>query len=126
MFLDGAYGKELVLDLHRCNSRLFTRDIIRRFFHKLCDLIEMEREDLHFWDDLETLPEERETEPHLVGTSAIQFIRTSNITIHTLDMMERVYLNVFSCKDFDEDVVAEFCEEYFGGEIMQKKVVSRV
>ena len=120
-----AYGKELILDLHGCDWTKFNRFHLQVFFEELCELIDMEREDLHFWDDQDTPEEEKETEDHLIGTSAIQFIRTSNITIHTLDKMKRVYLNIFSCKDFDEDEAAEFCATYFCGTVVQKTVVER-
>lgn len=124
--MTNGYGKELILDLHDCSPELFNRATLTNFMVRLCDLIDMEREDLHFWDDLETPPEERETEPHLVGTSAVQFIRTSNITIHTLELMKRVYLNIFSCKDFDDEATTKFCEEYFRGKVVKKTVVDRI
>lgn len=120
------YGKELILDLHNCNSVRFTRKDIRNYFKRVCDLIDMERCKLCWWDDLHTPEEEKETEPHLVGTSAVQFIRTSNITIHTLDLLKRVYLNVFSCKDFDEDIVIQFSEKWFEGEIVNEKTILRI
>ena len=120
------YGKELILDLYECNSGQFTRTGIRTYFKRVCILINMERGKLTWWDDLHTPKAEKETEPHLVGTSAVQFIKTSNITIHTLDILRRVYLNVFSCKDFNEDVVVEFTAEWFDGVIVNKQIVRRV
>lgn len=120
------YGKELIIDLHNCNPARFTRKDIRNYFKKVCNLIDMERCKLSWWDDLHTPEKEKETEPHLVGTSAVQFIRTSNITIHTLDILKRVYLNVFSCKDFDEEIVVEFSKKWFNGEVMSKKVIQRI
>lgn len=119
------YGKELILDLHNCDPSRFTRKKIRKYFEEVCDLISMERCKLCWWDDLYTVEGEKETEPHLVGTSAVQFIKTSNITIHTLEILCRVYLNVFSCKDFDEDIVAEFSVKWFGGDVVNKVVVER-
>ena len=121
-----SYGNELILDLHGCDPSKFTRADLTEFFKELCDRIDMEAADLHFWDDLETPEEEKETEPHLVGTSAIQFIKTSNITIHTLDLMKHVYLNVFSCKPFDSETVAEYCLEFFGGKIVSSHEVDRL
>jgi len=121
-----GYGKELIIDIHNCDPSKFNRKSIEIFFIELCDLIDMQRCDLHFWDDLYTPPEEKETEPHLVGTSAIQFIKTSNIVIHTLDILKRAYINVFSCKDFDENKTAEFSSIYFAGEIVNLQVVRRI
>ena len=112
---DGSiYGFELVLDLFECNATTFNRRHIDQFFTDLCDLIEMRRCEVHFWDD-EGLPEEeRQTSPHTKGTSAVCFILTSSIVIHTLDILKTVYINIFSCNQFDPNIVAEFASEKFG------------
>ena len=119
------YGKELILDLHGCDPKNFTRARIQEFLERLCARIGMTAEDLHFWDDLDTPEAERETEPHLVGTSAIQFIKTSNITIHTLDLLQRVYINIFSCKEFDSDDAARFSVRFFGATMAKRTEVIR-
>ena len=119
------YGKELILDLHNCNPEKFTREEIERYFKEVCGLIDMQRCELFWWDDYGLSPENRQTEPHLKGTSAVQFIMTSNITIHTLDILKSVYLNLFSCKDFDAQVAAEFSRKFFEGEIAASMVVDR-
>lgn len=120
-----SYGKEVILDLHECDPSTFTRKSIEKFFIKLCKEIKMEREDLHWWDEEGVPEDERYTEPHLVGISAIQFITTSNITIHTLELLKNVYLNIFSCKDFDADVAIEFSKNWFKGKVVTKKVIVR-
>ncbi len=119
------YGKELILDIHNCNPSTFNRKSIRNFFKELCELIEMERCKLCWWDDYGVPPEEQETEPHIKGTTAIQFIKTSNIIIHTLDLMKNVYLNVFSCKDFDANTVKRFSEKWFEGKIIKSHLIER-
>ena len=121
------YGKELILDLHKCDPRTFNRKSIEDFFKTLCKHIDMERCELFWWDDEGLPPEECQTEPHLKGTSAVQFIMTSNITIHTLDIMERVYLNIFSCKDFNENFVEGWAMNWFHcNKLAQKVVVNRI
>jgi len=120
------YGQELILDLHECDPSTFTRKSIRKYFKELCEEIDMNREKLVWWDDLHTPEEERYTEPHLVGTSAIQFITTSNITIHTLDIMKRVYLNIFSCKEFDGKIAEKFSKEWFKGKVITSKFMDRI
>lgn len=118
-----SYGKEVVIDLVNCNPDTFTRESIEGYCIKLCELIDMERCDLHFW---ELTPEEYEKAPdHLKGISAVQFIKTSNITIHTLDILRRVFLNVFSCKDFDLNTVVDFSVEWFGGECLDFTLLKR-
>lgn len=115
------YGTEVIIDLKDCDVSLFTREHIRNYFIDLCAKLKMEMADLHFWDDLDVPEEERETEPHLKGTSAIQFITTSNITIHTLDLLGEAYINIFSCKPFDEREAALFTRFFFGGEFQVGK-----
>ena len=120
------YGKELILDLHECDPTTFTRESIENYFVQMCVKIDMKRCDLFFWDDFGLPPERCQTLPHLKGTSAVQFIMTSNITIHTLDLMKRVYLNIFSCKDFDPNVVEAFSLEWFKGKTVNKIEVDRI
>ncbi len=120
------FGKEVIIDLHQCSTDKFNRSSIEEYFNVLCEKIDMEQCDLHFWD-YEGFPEEYEKAPvHLKGISAIQFITTSNITIHTLDTLRRVYLNVFSCKDFDAATVVSFSEEFFKGHAVAHKELRRV
>jgi len=119
------YGKELILDIHECDPLTFTRKSIRNYFKKLCNLIDMERCELYWWDDYDVPIEELQTEPHMKGTSAIQFISTSNITIHTLDILKNVYLNIFSCKDFDSKIVKKVSEEWFKGKTVNSQEIRR-
>lgn len=119
------YGKEVILDLHNCDSKKFTRKIIKQYFIEMCDLIDMQRAKLCWWDDYGLPLEKRQTEPHLKGTSAVQFIMTSNMTIHTLDILKSVYLNIFSCKDFDEKIVRDFTKKYFNGKVVTFRVIIR-
>ena len=107
------YGYELILDLHGCDTDKFNRNSIEDFFKNLCKQIKMTRCDLHFWDDVGVPLEEQQTSPHTKGTSAVQFILTSTIVIHTLDLMEAVYINIFSCKEFDKDKAEAFSKEWF-------------
>ena len=119
------YGKELILDLHYCDAKKFNRKELTKFFKQLCKLIDMQRSALFWWDDYGLPPEKHQTEPHLKGTSAVQFIMTSNITIHTLDLLSRVYLNIFSCKDFESKKAAEFSRRFFKGKIVNIITIDR-
>ena len=62
------------------------REDIRRFMRLLVDRIGMEKEDLFFWDYMGDEEAYKSAPAHLKGTSAVQFIKTSNITIHILDI----------------------------------------
>ena len=119
------YGEELILDFHDCDTSRFSRSAIEQYCTELCELIEMERCDLHFWDDVGIPEEEQQTEPRTRGTSAVQFILTSTIVIHTLDLMKAAYVNIFSCKEFDTKEAEQFTAEWFGSKDWTTNVVTR-
>jgi S-adenosylmethionine/arginine decarboxylase-like enzyme len=123
---DDQYGIELILDLHGCDASKFTRPSITAYFEQLCDLIDMQREDLHFWDDVGLSDEDKQTSPHTQGTSAVQFILTSSIVIHTLDQLRAVYVNIFSCKVYDPKVAEKFTAEWFGATDCSARFIDRV
>lgn len=107
------YGKELILDLYGCNIKKFHRKSIELWLDRLCKAIDMQREDLHFWD-YEDDPEAKAIAPtHLNGISAVQFITTSNIVIHTLDVVAECYVNIFTCKEFDCNAAAYLTKDWF-------------
>ena len=120
------YGIELILDLHGCDAAKFTRPSITKYFEELCVLIDMQREDLHFWDDVGLSEEDKQTSPHTQGTSAVQFILTSSIVIHTLDQLQAVYINIFSCKVYDPKVAEKFSVEWFGATDYTARFIDRV
>lgn len=120
------YGYEVLIDLHKCDPRTFNRRSIDGFFTELCNAIDMDRCETHFWDDIGVSKEEQQTEPHAKGTSAVCFILTSTIVIHTLDLLGAVYVNIFSCKEFDPDVATQCTEEWFKGQSRQKTFLKRL
>lgn len=119
------YGKELVLDMHGCDPSLMTRTHIEKYFIDLCKLIDMTRCELHWWDDEDVPEADQQTDPKLVGISAVQFIITSNATIHTLPLLKSVYVNLFSCKDFDDWAVEEFSQGHFSAAKITSTLINR-
>ncbi len=119
------YGKELILDLSDCNVETFTRKSIGNYFDQLCELIDMQAEDRHFWDDEGLTPELCQTNPKTCGVSAVQFILTSTIVVHSLTKLGKVYINIFSCKDFDVDAAREFTIEWFDSKVYNDVTVVR-
>uniref|UniRef100_A0A6H1Z9Q3 Putative S-adenosylmethionine decarboxylase n=1 Tax=viral metagenome TaxID=1070528 RepID=A0A6H1Z9Q3_9ZZZZ len=124
---NGDYGKELIIDLHECDISTFTRKSIRNYLKQLCDeIIFMERADFHWWDYHGMSGKEyRKIPAHLKGISAVQFIMTSTIAIHTLDDLQKVFINIFSCKDFDTDAARYFTQKWFKGQLNHWEVVRR-
>ena len=125
-FASSTYGEHLILDIWDADPRQFTREKIKHFLVLLCDRIEMKRADLHFWDYKGDPKAYKAAPDHLKGTSAVQFIQTSTVTIHTLDVLRQVYVDVFSCKPFDADLVKTITRDFFGGRIINSQIVRRL
>lgn len=118
-----SYGYELIIDLKECDPKTFTRDSLINFFLILCRATEMEMCDIHFWDDMQELPEDKQTNPKTVGTTAVCFILTSNITVHTLTLRKEVFINFFSCKHFDSMKAQDIITKWFRGKLNNESVV---
>jgi S-adenosylmethionine/arginine decarboxylase-like enzyme len=63
--------------------------------------------------------------PDKEGFSLYQLIVTSNISAHFVDESRQIYLDVFSCKEFDQSVVRVIVEKYFNPSRIKTNFVSR-
>ena len=124
--MNGIYGQELILDLHGCDVSTFNRDSLDGYFEELCKAIKMEKCERYFWDDVGVPEEEQQTSPHTKGTSAVQFILTSTIVIHTLELRGAVYVNIFSCKEYDARLAEQITRDWFGAKECKAHVIERI
>ena len=120
------YGFELIMDLHECDISKFNRESLDEYFGKICMAIDMEKCERYWWDDVGVAEEEKQTSPHTKGTSAVQFILTSTIVVHTLDLLKAVYLNIFSCMPFDRQVAENITKEWFGAKECRTHFIERI
>ncbi len=118
------YGMEVIIDLHNCDVSTFTEENVERFCVGLCGVIDMKREAFHLWasdpSEIDSIP------PHLYGVSAVQFITTSNLVVHTLPKLGNAYVNLFSCKEFNAARVERFVEEFFRGRVVRRTTLGRL
>jgi len=121
-----TYGFEVIMDLHGCDVSTFNRASLDGYFEKLCNAIKMQKCERYFWDDVGIPEEEKQTSPHTKGSSAVQFILTSSIVIHTLDLLQAVYVNIFSCKEFDAKVAEKITKEWFGANGCRARFIERI
>ncbi|MDQ1352157.1 MAG: hypothetical protein QG657_2463 [Acidobacteriota bacterium] len=124
--LEKPYGFELIMDLHGCDVSTFNRESLDNYFETLCKAIDMQKCERYFWDDFGLPPELQQTSPHAKGTSAVQFILTSSIVIHTLDLLGAVYINIFSCKPFDRKITEQITTEWFGAKECKSHFIERI
>lgn len=107
------------IDLYNCNSETI-RDAekIKQFVIELCDLIQMKR----FGDTLVVHFGEDEK---VAGYSMTQLIETSLISAHFANQTNTTYLDVFSCKIYDPNVVAEFSKSFFQADRFNLHTIER-
>jgi S-adenosylmethionine decarboxylase len=108
------------LDIYDCNPEIIRdADQIKRFVIELCELIEMKRfgecQVVHFGED-----------ERVAGFSMIQLIETSLISGHFANLTNAAYIDVFSCKAYDSEKVAEFTQHFFQGKTVQSHVARRM
>jgi S-adenosylmethionine/arginine decarboxylase-like enzyme len=100
------FGKEAIIKLQRCSivqirTELRVKNFLRQMVKEI-GMVPYGEPHVH-----------RFGEGDLLGVSGFQFIMTSSISIHCDERDKSVNLNVYSCKDFDEDSARKFAESYF-------------
>jgi S-adenosylmethionine/arginine decarboxylase-like enzyme len=114
------WGLLTSLDLYGCDpDTIRDADKIKRFVVELCDLIEMKRfgdcQVVHFGE-----------EERVAGFSMIQLIETSLISGHFANLTNAAYIDIFSCKAYDPDTVAEFTRKFFQAGFVEAHVTKRM
>lgn len=101
-----AWGYHLVLDCHSCDADSIKNDEnIINFAKELVETIDMvaygEPLVIHFGKD------------DKAGYTLVQLIETSNICGHFAEDTNNAYLDVFSCKPYEQDAVVATVEKFF-------------
>ena len=109
-----AWGYHLILDCYDADKTKITdAENIAAFAKTLVKRINMkaygEPQVIHFGEDDKQ------------GYTLVQLIETSNIVAHFCDDSGNFYLDVFSCKPYENAVVVELVKQFFG----PKKVTDR-
>jgi S-adenosylmethionine/arginine decarboxylase-like enzyme len=100
------WGYHMTLDLGGCDHEALTSyDTIYGFAKDLVEKIDMvaygEPQIVNFGSD------------DKAGYTLVQLIETSNICGHFVNSLNEAYLDVFSCKEFDEQTVLACVEQWF-------------
>ncbi|MBI9075212.1 MAG: S-adenosylmethionine decarboxylase [Desulfatibacillum sp.] len=106
---EACWGLASAVDIYGCDPDLIRNaEAIKRFVVELCDLIDMKRfgetQVVHFGED-----------EKVAGYSMVQLIETSLISAHFANLTKTVYLDVFSCKSYNPQLVRQFAENFFKG-----------
>jgi len=114
-----AWGLLASIDLAGCDHNLIqSPQAIRQFSRQLIKKVKMEPHG--------PLRLEKFAEGHLEGYSAVQFIKTSSLTLHFDDKLsDRAFIDLFSCKFFNPEIVEDFSKRFFKARRCRKKVIMR-
>ena len=117
------YGQEVIIDLHNVDPSFFAMKNVRHYVEKLCDEIGMKRGPIYVWGDDKSLGTMHN--PKADGISCVQFLYTSSITIHALDELQKVFVNIFSCRKFDAEQALKFTTKHIGGDLARFRDIKR-
>ena len=101
-----SWGYHLILDSSKCmRGAIRCPNIITQFSDNLVKKIDM-------------VPYGRPQVQHFgsgnkAGYTLVQLIETSNIVAHFVEETDDMYLDVFSCKKYDPEIVKNVVEYYF-------------
>jgi len=102
------WGYHLILDCKECNIDNITKeDNIYRFVEHLVKDIDMKAYGEPIIKHFATHNEDAS------GYSLVQLIETSSITGHFVDLTGDAYIDIFSCKEFDIDIVQDVVRWFF-------------
>lgn len=111
------WGKHLILNGAKGNHNVKSALAITTFSQRLVSAIDMKAYGspivVHFGED------------NKAGYTLTQLIETSNIMGHFCDSSNDFYIDVFSCKDYDERIVKALVKEVFDPKSIESYVVFR-
>lgn len=114
------WGKHLLIDARAGNVPAVTsKEHIAKFVDELVVKIDMVKYGPLWIERFAT------HDPIKAGISFVQMIETSNITGHFVDHDGDFYLDIFSCKDYNEEDVIGLVKEYFAPEEVDTLTVFR-
>lgn len=113
-----SWGYHLALDCSGCDHGMITDStIIHTFAKQLVKDIDMiaygEPQIIKFGSG------------DKAGFTLVQLIETSNICAHFVDENDTMYLDVFSCKPYNTEVVIKLVKQYFGAKEINQNYFER-
>lgn len=110
------WGKHAVINLYKC-SKVNCPKTILLFNDELVKKIDMVAYGNPFLQHFGTGDK--------AGFTLVQLIETSNITAHFVDETNDIYLDVFSCKEYDPSIVIEVAKKYFSPKNVHLTILER-
>jgi S-adenosylmethionine decarboxylase len=121
-----AYGKHLLFEAYGLNDNSKNMELIYKWLKELPGKINMEilfQPCVHKWDDPK--------DPLLDGISGVVGLTTSHASLHFYPYMRCdkyrgvCFVDIFSCKDFDEDKAIQHFNDFFESEMIHRTDVGK-
>ena len=113
--MNKIYGYELIMDLQECDKKIISsKKSLQAYIDQLCKLIKMKK----YGKTL--IPYFGEKQSFTKGYSLVQLIETSSITGHFSDSWGTAYINIFSCKKYNQMLARKFTKEFFKAKRLKK------
>src|SRR5215469_15783022 len=100
-----SWGFHLLMDMSECNENIDSIEAVEKFFVDI--IAELKVKPLSDIMIKKVFGEQGR------GISAVQMITTSSLTFHSDDDKRSVYLDLFSCKNFDPQQAVNFACKVF-------------
>ena len=114
------YGKELILGLLDCDPKVIrSKKKILQYSKELCNLLKVKRYGKPICKRfaLDT--------PYAAGYSWVQLIETSLVSGHFSELWNRAFINIFSCRLFNEKKAIDFTKKFFKAKKIKNRVLIR-
>jgi len=116
--MSNYWGYHLMIDSSGCNEGIKDRETIYKFIKELVKEIDMTAHGEPIIEYL--LPGDPKQ-----GYSLMQLITTSNICAHFIETDMTAYFDVFSCKEFDNNIVLKVINKYFEPKKVKLNFITR-
>lgn len=104
----GFWGYHSLIDVSGCDHNAITsKETVKSFLEDMVKEIDMVAYGPAWVEHFAT------HDPDKAGVSGIQMIETSNLTCHFVDKDNTGYIDIFSCKSYDTDIVEALIKKYF-------------
>jgi len=114
-----AWGLLTSIDLFNCNPEtLRSGEKIKEYLEKICKVIDAKR----FGEPVVVRFREN---PDVYGFSAFQLIETSCVSGHFAEESDSIFIDIFSCKWYDQEKAVKFTKEFFGADNVKFNIVLR-
>jgi len=113
-----VWGQHCVLNAARCCRRsIRSSQEILKFNNELVKKIDMVAYGKPWLEHFGT--------GNKAGFTLVQLIETSNIVAHFVEETDDMYLDVFSCKEFNPETVETIVRKYFQPRALQYQILQR-